>query len=232
MIVKIFKTGCGTDGAQYSTTLDGAPLPHFCRTRHHDIQLQQSLDLNLGSINISVIRSHRNSVYLYLLPLSYGFYIFYFIFSSVEKKSWWGKTELYRQSLTSPFHIKCCTIFCRQLSRIFLPVPKWTRLGRWYILENVVCFRFSCSSRGDNVHSLHQLSLRSYDGRTLCDMQKRALHCVALFKTLVIILRLKTNPFDVFNNDLTSKHVFEQSSVEVDTFLHLTHHHDHHLTRA
>ena len=148
------------------------------------------------------------------------------------KKSWWGKTELYRQSLTSPFHIKCCTIFCRQLSRIFLPVPKWTRLGRWYILENVVCFRFSCSSRGDNVHSLHQLSLRSYDGRTLCDMQKRALHCVPLFKTLVIILRLKTNPFDVFNNDLTSKHVFEQSSVEVDTFLHLTHHHDHHLTRA
>ena len=37
-------------------------------------------------------------------------------------------------------------------------------------------------------------------------------HCVPLFKTLVIILRLKTNPFDVFNNDLTSKHVFEQSS--------------------
>ena len=144
-------------------TLDGA-LPHFC-VEHHTTTLCPTI---FGAeFRLHKHFSHPKPPQLRIfIPLSSGFYIFYFIFSTVEKKSWWGKTELYRQSLTSPFHIKCCTIFCRQLSRIFLPENR-SGLGRWYILENVVCFRFSCSSRGDNVHSLHQLSLRSYDGRTL-----------------------------------------------------------------
>ena len=148
----------------------------------------------------------------------------------MEKKSWWGKTELYRQSLTSPFHIKCCTIFCRQLSRIFLPENR-SGLGRWYILETVVCFRFSCSSRGDNVHSLHQLSLRSYDGRTLwyaetCSIVCRCLKLLSSFWDLKLI-RLMCLIMIWHQNTFLSK-----ARVEVDTFLHLTHHHDHLLTVA